>query len=38
MGVPEQLAFALGIFFIAAIRLTAFAWGLQLPSFKPIAV
>jgi uncharacterized membrane protein YeiH len=38
MGVPEKLAFALGIFFIAAIRLTAFAWGLQLPSFKPIAV
>jgi uncharacterized membrane protein YeiH len=35
MGVPEQLAFALGIFSIAAIRLTAFAWGLQLPSFKP---
>jgi uncharacterized membrane protein YeiH len=36
--VPEQLAFFLGIFFIAAIRLTAFAWDLQLPSFKPIAV
>jgi uncharacterized membrane protein YeiH len=37
-NVPEQIAFLLGIFFIAAIRLTAFAWGLQLPSFPPTAV
>jgi uncharacterized membrane protein YeiH len=36
--VPERVAFPLGIMVIAVVRLTAFALGLQLPSFKPIAV
>lgn len=35
--VPEQISFVLGVFVIVALRLVAFAFDLQLPTFRPYA-